>query len=349
MDATTIRRAVTFRSVDQRVVLVAAIGSAVLILAAWIDGWPAWRAALPILLVWLPIVTVETSWMKRRFGWLALFYGLVVWQGGHVIEHLAQMVQIHALGATGPAARGIFGKLDVEWVHFGFNTAILLAVAALLVRFRRNPWLWVAAIAAGWHQAEHVLIMVEYLRTGVPGDPGLLSRGGVLFGGVSLARPDLHFLYNVIETLPLVGGFLWQVGRSHDAWLATAFPTLDDETLATLTALAEPHRYEPGVTIVREGEFADRFCVVTEGTVVVSRAGPVGEMWVATLGPGQFFGEIALLEGVPRTATVRSRERIELLELDRVAFDSALEAAPPLRSILTDVAVQRTASFGVTA
>jgi hypothetical protein len=51
--------------------------------------------------------------------------------------------------------------------------------------------------------------MSTYLRTGVVGSPGLLSAGGLIAGGLPLARPDLHFLYNVAETLPLLFG--WKV------------------------------------------------------------------------------------------------------------------------------------------
>ena len=50
--------------------------------------------------------------------------------------------------------------------------------------------------------------MATYLRTGVVGSPGLLSAGG-LIGGLPLARPDLHFLYNLAETIPLLVG--WRV------------------------------------------------------------------------------------------------------------------------------------------
>jgi hypothetical protein len=42
------------------------------------------------------------------------------------------MVQLHVLGLTGPDARGIFGTLDIEWVHFLWNTWVLVAVAVLV-------------------------------------------------------------------------------------------------------------------------------------------------------------------------------------------------------------------------
>ena len=137
----------------------------------------------------------------------AFFAAVVASQIGHVGEHVAQMVQIHVLGLSGPNARGIVGVLDIEWVHFAWNTWILVAVIALVFMRRRDPWLWAAAVLSVWHEAEHAVIMATYLSTGVAGSPGLLARGGALLGGLPLSRPDLHFLYNLVETVPLVVAF----------------------------------------------------------------------------------------------------------------------------------------------
>jgi hypothetical protein len=142
---------------------------------------------------------------------LVLFYALVVFQGAHLGEHIAQMVQIHLLGLSGPNAHGIVGALDIEWVHFVWNTGVIVSLFALLLAFPRNRWLWLTAVLAGWHEAEHSYILSVYLASGVSGTPGLLSQGGVIGGGLPVTRPDLHFMYNMLETLPLVIGFLDQV------------------------------------------------------------------------------------------------------------------------------------------
>jgi len=86
---------------------------------------------------------------------------------------------------------------------------VLLALVVLVPRFRRNWWLIGVTLFAGWHLLEHAVIMSTYLRTGVVGSPGLLSVGCLIGGGPPLARPDLHFLYNLAETVPLVVG--WKV------------------------------------------------------------------------------------------------------------------------------------------
>ena len=147
--------------------------------------------------------------------WLALLGILALSQAAHLFEHVAQMVQIHVLGLSGPAARGIVGQLDIEWVHFIWNGWVLAALLVLVPRFRNNAWLIGVALFAGWHFVEHCVMIATYLRTGVAGSPGLLSSGGLLFGGLPIARPDLHFLYNLVETTPLLVGWAVELRRER--------------------------------------------------------------------------------------------------------------------------------------
>ncbi|HEX9695027.1 MAG TPA: hypothetical protein VGB64_01785 [Actinomycetota bacterium] len=178
-------------------------------------GWPLWSMVVVALVPWLPLYVRDLAEVTKRNPWLAVFYFVAVSQSGHVIEHAAQMIQLHALHLPPPRSRGIFGALDIEWVHFVWNTTVLLATASLLVVYRHSRLLAFAVIFAVWHQVEHTWIMSTYLRTGNPGSPGLLSAGGAIGGGLPLKRPDVHFLYNIVETAPLLAAFAIETVRAR--------------------------------------------------------------------------------------------------------------------------------------
>jgi transcriptional regulator with AAA-type ATPase domain/polyferredoxin len=95
-----------------------------------------------------------------------------------------------------------------------------------------------------------------------------------------------------------------------------------EETLARIAECAAVDTHGAGTVIFREGDPGDCFYVVGEGRVevLVRPAADVPEVSVATLGPGEGFGEMALLTGEPRSATVRAAEGVELLRVPREGF-----------------------------
>lgn len=94
------------------------------------------------------------------------------------------------------------------------------------------------------------------------------------------------------------------------------FSPLPPAAIERLAATLESVRTPAGVEVVREGEEGDRFYVVRDGAVEVECDGER----IGTFGRGYFFGEIALLRDVPRTATVRTTADSQLLALDRRDF-----------------------------
>ena len=80
------------------------------------------------------------------------------------------------------------------------------------------------------------------------------------------------------------------------------FAGLDRKELELLAKLAKEQRYEPGATIVKSGASGHGLYIIKEGNVSVVRDGQK----VASMGPGQFFGEISVLDGGPRTADVKA-------------------------------------------
>jgi len=111
------------------------------------------------------------------------------------------------------------------------------------------------------------------------------------------------------------------------------------------TALADKftlRTFEDGDVIIRAGEVGDTFYVIRSGHVGLMVAAPNGEEVLnATLGEGEFFGEVALLTGRPRTATIHAHGPVELMELSRADFDSISEEYPNVRKVVEDYMRER--------
>jgi hypothetical protein len=212
MSTRMVRHIVSSNSIPLYAVISASLISLGLLVIHMI-GMDLWKVALLILLAWLPIFAVKTREIYRQYHWLAFFFVLLIAQSVHFTEHIAQMIQIHLLGLSGMQAHGIIGMLDLEWVHFIFDAGwVPICVYTLLFVYRKsNPRLWVLAVIVTWHALEHLVIMSVYLRTGIVGSPGLLAHGGAIAGGLPLIRPDLHFLYNLIEETLILLAYTYQL------------------------------------------------------------------------------------------------------------------------------------------
>jgi MFS family permease len=115
------------------------------------------------------------------------------------------------------------------------------------------------------------------------------------------------------------------------------FAPLPQARLELLARSARISHASVGQVIVRVGEHGDRFYVVTQGEVRIVRGGRE----VARLGPGEHFGEVALLRDAPRNATVTALQPTELLELDREEFLAAVTGFPASHAVAEQVAQQR--------
>lgn len=102
------------------------------------------------------------------------------------------------------------------------------------------------------------------------------------------------------------------------------FAPLPGGSLEHIAARLVPLRIDPGETIIREGDEGDRFYIVAEGTLAVSQDGVA----ISELEPGGYFGEIALLRDVARTATVEAKTPAVLYALDRNEFLAAVTGHP---------------------
>ncbi|HEU6443915.1 MAG TPA: MFS transporter [Gaiellaceae bacterium] len=98
------------------------------------------------------------------------------------------------------------------------------------------------------------------------------------------------------------------------------FAPLPQPTLESLAQALSPVRLRAGEEIFRQGDIGDRFYIVADGELEIVQ----DERVVNVTGPGGYFGEIALLRDVPRTATVRAKTDVELFALDRDDFIAAV-------------------------
>src|SRR5437764_12202032 len=101
----------------------------------------------------------------------------------------------------------------------------------------------------------------------------------------------------------------------------TLFAELDDRELASIAAVAKVRRYAKDDVIFHADESGDLFCLIKEGQVKVTMISPEGKEIILSLpGPGALFGEMALLDNEPRSATIIATEPLELATIWRSDF-----------------------------
>lgn len=110
---------------------------------------------------------------------------------------------------------------------------------------------------------------------------------------------------------------------------------LSGEVRSLVVSLLESRSYSFGDVIIAEGDISDCLYIIVEGSVRVVRAGDAGtEISLGRFGPGETFGETGILEGVPRTATVRASSAVEVLTLDAKVTSALVARYPEFRSAL---------------
>jgi CRP-like cAMP-binding protein len=102
------------------------------------------------------------------------------------------------------------------------------------------------------------------------------------------------------------------------------FSACTDKELAQIARVCDEMAVEPGAVVVEEGSAGEGFYLVVTGEAAVSRGGTT----VASVGPGQYFGELSLLDEAPRNATVTAQTAMTLLQLRRREFAAVLDSWP---------------------
>jgi len=188
--------------------------------------------------------------------------------------------------------------------------------------------LWLLTLGVG-------ALVAPFIVDAIGIEPALMATGASLVGlGVvlwpTLSRIDAAAKAPEAEELRVLAS-------------VPIFTPLPGSSLEHLAGRLVPTRLDAGTMIVREGDAGDRFYIVAEGAVEISEEGkPISE-----LNAGGYFGEIALLRDVPRTATVTAKTSVVLYALDREDFLAAVTSHAPSAQAAEEVVSSRLAGVPV--
>jgi ABC-type lipoprotein export system ATPase subunit len=133
-------------------------------------------------------------------------------------------------------------------------------------------------------------------------------------------------------------------GEIIDEYVARALATLNIDQLGWVAGRLKTQQFAPGATILKQGDAADHFYIITRGKVEILLDHPGGsQIIVNRLERGQYFGEIGLIDGTQRTASARAAgtTEVELVTLDRESFLSVMAESEAARAEMADIARQR--------
>ena len=115
------------------------------------------------------------------------------------------------------------------------------------------------------------------------------------------------------------------------------FADVPDEDLSVITTFATTEEVPEGKTIVREGDYANAFMAIEEGSARVTRDGQE----VGQLGQGDIFGEIGVIEKEKRTASVEATSRVRLIKIEHWELNRMKKKLPDVYEKIANLAAER--------
>ena len=170
---------------------------------------------------------------------------------------------------------------------------------------------------------------------------------------VGVMAMDYQTFRTWIEGSPLVAEEIKALAaeRTRDTGPLEPAPIFDVQKIpddAVETAVESTEQYEAGNIIINQGESPDRFYVIVEGFVAVTHLDANGkEHLVAHLTEGDYFGEIGLLEGTERIATVTAVTPVKVVSFDRDTFRRWMIYSPHSQDDIAETAAQRRKNTGM--
>jgi CRP/FNR family transcriptional regulator, cyclic AMP receptor protein len=115
------------------------------------------------------------------------------------------------------------------------------------------------------------------------------------------------------------------------------FSGMSDRSIEIIAEIVSDARFPAGASLVKEGEPGESFMIIREGAATVDQGG----RRLRDLGAGDFLGEIALIDGGPRTASVTVSDPVTALVIDRAGFQRLMSEFPVIRFDLVSALTQR--------
>ena len=274
------------------------------------------------------------------FGALPGFLNLVIDADDAILFGLVWVFKLvrYAPGLSGLRRAVGEARSALLSVLLGFGV-VLLAASSLeyLIERGTQPDVFGSIPAALWWG------IVTMTNTGygdiVPATvPGRILAGVVMVCGIVV----LALVAGILAT-----GFAQEIRRHAflRSWNIVAkvpfFQTVGASTIGEVARLLRPRDYPAGAVIVRRGEPGDCMYFIASGEVEIAL-----DPEPLRLGSGEFFGEIALLTGAPRTATVVAAQPCTLLRLDIAEFRELMSRQPDLARVIYDAAHERLGAVG---
>ncbi len=248
-------------------------------------------------------------------------------------DRLLGMGSVHAV--TPATVKEIGGDTQVRWIDVDRKGAVeRIPVGGVFVFIGFKP--------VGRHLFdEHIdhdendyLLTDQYMRTNIPGVYACGDTRAQLAKQVTTAVGD--------ATTAVLHAERYIEELKH---MRKSFPDVPSETLEREVERMKLRRFLAGQTIIREGDPADAFFILTRGAASVRQNGPGGEREISTLKPGDFFGEIGLLTGTARNATVRATAPSDVLVLDAEGFKDLVESSQQTRDRMESSVEERLAKM----
>jgi putative ABC transport system ATP-binding protein len=161
---------------------------------------------------------------------------------------------------------------------------------------------------------------------------------------ILIVTHDNRILDVADRIVTMVDGYVASDVDVNESWTIVQFlkkcAFFQDSTPTLLADVAGKMQREvqpAGTVIIRQGDEGDKFYIIREGHVEVLKEKNGKEEFIVKLGPGDFFGELALLRKEPRAATVRALEKVELLTLSKEIFMEVVEKSASFEEQLRKV------------